>query len=129
MNIHEYQGKSLLKGFGVAIQEGIVADTPEQAVEAAKQLNIKAINQKDALKYETPNAKLGFLAQILEFDLKPSFVKERNEIVSNISKEEVNALAKKHLNTKDMIYLVVGDAKTLRPELEKLGMKVVDYSL
>jgi len=89
----------------------------------------KAINQKDALKYETPNAKLGFLAQILEFDLKPSFVKERNEIVSNISKEEVNALAKKHLNTKDMIYLVVGDAKTLRPELEKLGMKVIDYSL
>ena len=89
----------------------------------------KAINQKDALKYETPNAKLGFLAQILEFDLKPSFVKERNEIVSNISKEEVNALAKKHLNTKDMIYLVVGDAKTLRPELEKLGMKVADYSL
>lgn len=38
MNIHEYQGKSLLKGFGVAIQEGIVADTPEQAVEAAKKL-------------------------------------------------------------------------------------------
>ena len=31
MNIHEYQGKSLLKGFGVAIQEGIVADTPAQA--------------------------------------------------------------------------------------------------
>ena len=89
----------------------------------------KAINQKDALKYETPNAKLGFLAQILEFDLEPNFVKERNKIVSTISKEEINALAKKHLNAKDMIYLVVGDAKTLRPELEKLGMKVVDYSL
>lgn len=39
MNIHEYQGKKLLKGYGVAIQEGIVADTPEQAVEAAKELN------------------------------------------------------------------------------------------
>ncbi|SMO49299.1 ADP-forming succinate--CoA ligase subunit beta [Solitalea koreensis] len=38
MNIHEYQGKSILKGFGVRIQEGIVADTAEQAVEAAKQL-------------------------------------------------------------------------------------------
>lgn len=38
MNIHEYQGKSVLKGFGVAIQEGIVADTPEKAVEAAKEL-------------------------------------------------------------------------------------------
>jgi succinyl-CoA synthetase beta subunit len=41
MNIHEYQGKSILKSFGVAIQEGIVADTPEQAVEAAKELKAK----------------------------------------------------------------------------------------
>ncbi|MGB1004257.1 MAG: ATP-grasp domain-containing protein, partial [Salibacteraceae bacterium] len=39
MNLHEYQGKALLKSFGVAIQEGIVANTPEEAVEAAKELN------------------------------------------------------------------------------------------
>lgn len=38
MNIHEYQGKSILKSYGVAIQEGIVAHTPDQAVEAARQL-------------------------------------------------------------------------------------------
>jgi succinyl-CoA synthetase beta subunit len=38
MNLHEYQGKSILKSFGVAIQEGIVAETPEQAVEATKEL-------------------------------------------------------------------------------------------
>jgi len=38
MNVHEYQGKSILKQFGVGIQEGIVAETPEQAVEAAKKL-------------------------------------------------------------------------------------------
>ena len=36
MNIHEYQGKSLLKSFGVGIQEGIVAESPKAAVEAAK---------------------------------------------------------------------------------------------
>ncbi|HSI76568.1 MAG TPA: ADP-forming succinate--CoA ligase subunit beta [Lunatimonas sp.] len=39
MNIHEYQAKEVLKSFGVKIQEGIVADTPEQALEAAKKLN------------------------------------------------------------------------------------------
>jgi succinyl-CoA synthetase beta subunit len=39
MNLHEYQGKSILKSYGVAIQEGIVANTPEEAVEAAKKLN------------------------------------------------------------------------------------------
>ncbi|MCD4793206.1 MAG: ADP-forming succinate--CoA ligase subunit beta [Bacteroidales bacterium] len=38
MNLHEYQGKELLKSFGVRIQEGIVADTPDEAVKAAKQL-------------------------------------------------------------------------------------------
>ncbi len=38
MNIHEYQGKEILKSFGVAIQEGIVVETPEKAVEAAKKL-------------------------------------------------------------------------------------------
>ncbi len=41
MNIHEYQGKGILKSYGVAIQEGIVVDTPEQAVEAAKELKVK----------------------------------------------------------------------------------------
>lgn len=39
MNIHEYQAKQILKSYGVSIQEGIVADTPEKAVEAAKELN------------------------------------------------------------------------------------------
>jgi len=38
MNIHEYQGKSILKSFGVAIQEGRVAKTPEAAHEAAVEL-------------------------------------------------------------------------------------------
>lgn len=38
MNIHEYQGKAILKSFGVRVQEGVVADTPEEAVEAAKKL-------------------------------------------------------------------------------------------
>jgi len=39
MNIHEYQAKEILKKYGVTIQEGIVADTPDKAHEAAKELN------------------------------------------------------------------------------------------
>ncbi len=39
MNLHEYQGKEMLNSFGVRIQRGIVAQTPEEAVEAAKKLN------------------------------------------------------------------------------------------
>lgn len=39
MNIHEYQAKGILKSYGVSVQEGIVADTPERALEAARTLN------------------------------------------------------------------------------------------
>ena len=38
MNIHEYQAKDILKKFGVAVQTGIVADTPDKALAAAKEL-------------------------------------------------------------------------------------------
>ncbi|MDE0875036.1 MAG: pitrilysin family protein [Porticoccaceae bacterium] len=88
-----------------------------------------SINQKDALKYETPRAKLAFLAQILEHDLTPDFVRQRSEIVTNITKAEINALAKKHLSVDDMLMVVVGDAKTLRPQLKALGYKVLDYQI
>ncbi len=39
MNLHEYQGKDILNSFGVRVQRGIVAETPEEAVAAAKKLN------------------------------------------------------------------------------------------
>ena len=38
MNVHEYQGKEILAKFGVGVQRGIVATTPEEAIAAAKQL-------------------------------------------------------------------------------------------
>ncbi|MBK9401871.1 MAG: ADP-forming succinate--CoA ligase subunit beta [Bacteroidetes bacterium] len=38
MNVHEYQGKEILKSFGVAIQEGIVAENADEAIAAAKKL-------------------------------------------------------------------------------------------
>lgn len=39
MNIHEYQGKGILRSYGVAVPNGNVAFTPDEAVEAAKTLN------------------------------------------------------------------------------------------
>lgn len=38
MNLHEYQGKEILASHGVRVQRGNIADTPAQAVEAAKKL-------------------------------------------------------------------------------------------
>jgi len=38
MNIHEYQAKSILKQFGVAVPEGIVIENSDKAIDAAKQI-------------------------------------------------------------------------------------------
>ena len=38
MNLHEYQGKELLKSYGVKIQEGILVHNADEAIAAAKKL-------------------------------------------------------------------------------------------
>ena len=38
MNIHEYQAKEILKSYGVAIQNGFVAENAEEAHEAAEKV-------------------------------------------------------------------------------------------
>jgi succinyl-CoA synthetase beta subunit len=39
MNLHAYQGKEILKSFGVAIQNGVVVDNVQEAVSAANRLS------------------------------------------------------------------------------------------
>ena len=48
MNLHEYQGKELLKSYGVNIQEGIIATTVEEAKAAYKEISEKT-NSKIAV--------------------------------------------------------------------------------
>jgi succinyl-CoA synthetase beta subunit len=43
MKIHEYQGKEILKSFGVPVPRGIVARTPEEAEQAAKDLGTSVV--------------------------------------------------------------------------------------
>ena len=43
MNIHEYQAKAVLSRYGVAVPEGDVADTAEQAVVVAEKLGLPVI--------------------------------------------------------------------------------------
>ncbi|MDZ7737590.1 MAG: ADP-forming succinate--CoA ligase subunit beta [Bacteroidales bacterium] len=50
MNIHEYQGISILKNNNVRIAEGFVAETPEQAVMVAEQLKSKFGSDKFVVK-------------------------------------------------------------------------------
>jgi len=50
MNLHEHQGKSILKQYGVAVPKGIVAHTPDEAIAAAKEIQAKTGSDKWAVK-------------------------------------------------------------------------------
>ncbi len=84
-----------------------------------------AVGQRDARSYETPWQKAGFLGRILRYDLDRSFVDKQAEIIKTITKDEINALAKKHLAYDKMNILLVGDAESIRPKLEKLGYEII----
>lgn len=50
MNLHEYQGKTLLKKYGVSVPASVVVFSPEEAFEAAKKLQKKTGTDKWAIK-------------------------------------------------------------------------------
>lgn len=97
--------------------EGI---TPEEL-----QFTRSAIGQSDALSYETPAQKAGFLARMLRFGLADDFVKQQSVIINSISKQEIDALAQDKLPFEKMTLLVVGDMAVVGEALTALGYPMV----
>jgi len=50
MDLHEYQAKQILKSYGVAIPEGIMAETPKDAVKAAEVIQLLTDTNRWAVK-------------------------------------------------------------------------------
>ncbi len=86
----------------------------------------KSIGQRDARSYEAPYQKAGFLRRIVHYDLDEDYVSEQNEIIQQITKEEIDALAKKNLKYDEMYIVVVGDKASLKPKLARLGYEIVE---
>jgi zinc protease len=85
-----------------------------------------AVGQRDALNYETPTQKAGFLGRIIEYDLPASFVDEQSVIINDISRDELNALARETLPFEKMVLLVVGDKAAIGESLTALGYPIVE---
>jgi len=85
-----------------------------------------AIGQSKALKYETALQKAYFLDDMARYKLDPNYITKQNEILKNITKVEINALAKKYLPIEKMVIVVVGDKASIKPGLEKLGYPITE---
>ena len=86
----------------------------------------QAMGQKDALSYETPNHKVHIVALTQRYGLDPDWPKKQHEVLMNISIDELNALAKKHLQVDDMITVVVGDKEEILEDLQGLGRPIIE---
>jgi zinc protease len=88
-----------------------------------------AIGQRDALRYETPLQKTGFIGRILEYGLPGNFVDQQSQILKTLTAEDVNALAKKWILTDKMNILLVGDKAKILPGLQKLGYEIIELDV
>ncbi len=88
-----------------------------------------AVGQQDALSYETPGQKAALLSSILTYSLDRDYLQVRNNIVKTVDKATLNNLAAKWFNPDDYQIIVVGDAKTLKPQLEKLTIPVEEVEI
>ncbi len=99
----------------------ILADYPstftEQDLDNTKSFLLKS----SARAFETLGAKLGILQTMSANGWSADYITERQDIVRDMSRDEITRLAKEYANPNKMIYLVVGDARTQLSRLEELG--------
>jgi zinc protease len=88
----------------------------------------QAISQNEALNYETPAQKSGFLRQLLQYNLAENYGEKQSEIINSITIEQLNGIAAKELS-KSMQWIVVGDGQVIKAQLEKLDMELIELPL
>jgi len=87
-----------------------------------------ALGQRDALLYETPLQKAGFIRRIMDYDLPADFVDTQNKILATIDKAEIDRLAAKWIQTKAIHILLVGDKSKILPAVKDFGFDVVELT-
>ncbi|WP_337162807.1 pitrilysin family protein [Vibrio fluvialis] len=88
-----------------------------------------AVGQQDALSYETASQKAQLLSSILTYSLDKDYLQQRNDIVKSVDKSTLDELAAKWFVPADYQIIVVGDAKSLKPQLEKLTIPVEELEI
>jgi zinc protease len=76
------------------------------------------LNQ-EALRYESPEQKAGFLGNIVRYNLDKDYTTKQNQILKNITRDEVNQQVKKYFDSNKLTTVVVGDKYMIETLLEK----------
>ena len=99
----------------------ILEDYPKNFTEKDLETTRSFLIKSNARAFETAGAKLNMLENISKYGWKYDYVKDREQVVNNMTVEQIRMLAKKYLDPNKMIWFIAGDAKTQLPRLQKLG--------
>lgn len=78
--------------------------------------------KSNARGFESAGAKLEFLNLTSAYGWSSGFIREREEIVGNMTVDRIKALCEQYLDLDHMAWLIVGDAKTQKERLKELGL-------
>ncbi|MBL0914926.1 MAG: insulinase family protein, partial [Sphingopyxis sp.] len=74
--------------------------------------------------FETSGDVLGGLRQIVKFGRSDDYYEKLPATYEAMTTAEIDAAARKALSTGDLVYVVVGDASVVKPQLDGLGLPV-----
>ncbi len=90
----------IISNFGERMNEEMLAQTKDAMIRAM------------ASSFETQQALLNMLDYIYLYDLPADYINKEEAVVNGVTLEQIKKLADEYLNTNNMTYVVVGDAKT-----------------
>jgi zinc protease len=87
--------------------------------DAELQYTKSALLNEEALNYEDLFQKASFLSTIARYNLDRDFTAKQNQILKNITKDEVNQQIKKYFDSNKLTTVVVGDKWIIESQIDK----------
>lgn len=106
----------------VEIFKDIISDYKESYSEEDLERTRSVLLNQNARAFETLGQKMGILQNISTYELPMDYVKEREQVVREMTIDRARDLVDKYINPGKMIYLVVGDAATQAERLKQVGL-------
>lgn len=85
-----------------------------------------ALLNEEALNYESPNQKAGFLSTIARNGLEKDFTAKQNALLKSITKEELNQQIKKNFDSNKLTTVVVGDKWIIESQIDKVSKETAN---
>ena len=87
-----------------------------------------ALGQRDALLYETPLQKAGFIRRIMDYNLPADYVDTQNKLLATMEKSEIDRVAAKWIKTDAVNILLVGDKSKILPAVQHFGFEIIELT-